>query len=92
MFHHDPPLPSAAGRAAVTTAGQTYVKGGCRRCGDHLKVCTAMADRADQKLGARERRISKLAAAAGLIAGPAELPIDRTRLEPPEQARSRRAS
>jgi maltooligosyltrehalose trehalohydrolase len=46
-----------------------------------VKVCTAMADRADQKLGAGERRISKLAAAAGLIDGLAELPVDRTRFQ-----------
>lgn len=45
------PSSSAAGGAAVTTAGQTYVKGGCRRCGDHLKVCTAMADRVPEARG-----------------------------------------
>lgn len=36
-MHCDPSLPSAAGPAAMTTAGQTWVKGGRRRCGDHVK-------------------------------------------------------
>jgi hypothetical protein len=47
---------------------------------------------ADRKLGVGERRISRHAAAAGLVSGSAALSVNRTRLEPHEQVRSRPAA